>query len=81
MMWEFNSLIDTLNQRADAHNEFVDVCDHRFKWIKEWFDLLLDYLSKKDKAQRRTDWFLLWLNIINLIATGTMLWLILNGII
>lgn len=23
--------IDTLNQRADAHNEFVDVTEHRMK--------------------------------------------------
>lgn len=76
-----NTLIDSLNQRADAHNEFVDVCERRFEWFKDGFDLLLDYLWKKDKAQRKTDWFLLWLSIFNLIATGTMLWLILNGII
>lgn len=64
--------IDTLNQRADAHNEFVDVTEHRMKWFVDAMDMLLDYLWKKDKAYSKLHWINLWLCIASLIAVWSL---------
>ena len=64
--------IDTLNQRADAHNDFVDVTEHRMKWFVDAMDMLLDYLWKKDKTYSRLHWINLWLCIASLIAVWSL---------
>lgn len=64
--------IDTLNQRADAHNDFVDVTEHRMKWFVDAMDMLLDYLWKKDKTYKRLHWINLWIGLVSLIAVGSL---------
>ena len=65
-----DTFLETLNQRADAHNEFVDITEHRMEWFKTAMDMLLDYLGQKDKSNKRIQWINIWLSIACLIATA-----------
>lgn len=75
-----DSLIDTLNSRADTYNDFSDRVEKKFRFIWDTFLALIDVNKNVRKRLMRMNRISLGLWIFNLLALATIVFLYRRGI-